>query len=50
MEEVVFEVSLDILEGMPGVIAAGMAASFLVVSAAGALVGGFKALINLMGR
>ena len=48
--EDVLTVSLDIVDAMPGVIAAGMAVSCLVVSAAGALVGGFKALISLIGR
>lgn len=49
MEEVLV-VSLDIVDAMSGVIAAGMAASCLIVSAAGAFVGGFKALISLIGR
>ena len=50
MEEFVFEVSLEIVEGVPEVIAIGMAVSCLVVSAAGALVSGFKALLQLIGR
>lgn len=48
--EDVLTVSLDIVDAMPGVIAAGMVVSCLVVSAVGALVGGFKALISLIGR
>ncbi len=50
MEEVVLEVSLEIMEAVPAVMALGMTSACLVVSAAGALVSGFKALIHMIGR
>lgn len=50
MEEVVFSVSLDILDGVPEVLAIGMTSACFVVLAAGLLVGCFKALIKIMGR
>ncbi len=50
MQEEVFEVSLEILDAVPVVIAAGMAGSCLVVVAAIIVVSGFKALIRMIGR
>lgn len=48
MEE--FEVSLEILEYIPAVVAGGMGVSILVVSAVSASVSGFKALLKMIGR
>lgn len=48
--EDVLTVSLDIVDAMPGIIAAGMAVSCLVVLAVGLLVGCFKTLIKIIGR
>jgi len=50
MEEVVLEVSLDIVDAVPAVVALGMTSACLVVLAVGALVSGFKALLQLIGR
>lgn len=44
------EISTEIIGSMPGVIAAGMAASTLVVVAVSVIVSGFKALLKLIGR
>lgn len=44
-----FVVSLEAVEAMPGVVAAGFAAGVLVVSAASLIVSGFKALLKLAG-
>lgn len=48
MEE--FVVSLEAVEAMPGVVAAGFAAGVLVVSAVSVVVSGFKAFIKMVGR
>jgi len=45
-----FEVSLEILNGIPTVVAGGMTAGVLVVSAVSAFVSGFKALLKMIGR
>lgn len=45
-----FVVSLEAVEGMPGVVAAGFAAGVLVVSAVSVVVSGFKAFIRIVGR
>lgn len=50
MEEAALEVSLEIMETVPAVVALGMASACFVVLVAGLLVGCFKALISLMGR
>ncbi len=48
MEE--FQISLEVMEAMPGVVAAGFASGVLVVSAVSVLVSGFKALLRMIGR
>jgi len=45
-----FEVSLEILNGIPAVVASGMAVGVLVVSAVSVCVSGFKALLKMIGR
>lgn len=52
MQDVVeeFVVNVEVLEAMPGVVAAGFASGVLVVSAVSALVSGFKAFIKMVGR
>lgn len=45
-----FVVSLEAVEAMPGVVAAGFAAGVLVVSAVSVVVSGFKAFIRIAGR
>lgn len=50
MEAEIFEISLEVLEAMPGVVAAGFCAGVLVVSAVSLVVSGFKALIKMIGR
>ena len=45
-----FEVSLEILEAMPGVVLGGLGVSILVVSAVSVLASGFKALLRMIGR
>lgn len=45
-----FVVSLEAVEAMPGVVAAGFAAGVLVVSAVSVVVSGFKALLRIIGR
>lgn len=50
MEERILEVSLEIMDAVPAVLAIGMTSACLVVLAAGLLVGCFKALISMMGR
>ncbi len=49
MEPEVFEVSLEILDYIPFVVAGGMAVSVLVVSAVSLVVSGFKALLRIAG-
>lgn len=44
------EISTEIFDAMPMVIAAGMSVSCLVVVAASVVVSGFKALIRMIGR
>ena len=44
------EISTEILDVMPMVIAAGAASSCLVVVAMSVIVSGFKALIRMIGR
>ena len=48
MEE--FQISLEVMESMPGVVAVGFAAGVLVVSAVSVVVSGFKALLRMIGR
>lgn len=48
MEE--FQVSLEILDYIPAVVAGGVGVSILVVSAVSAGVSGFKALLRMIGR
>lgn len=50
MEEKVFEISLEIAEALPGVIAGGFAAGVFVVLAVSVCVSGFKALLHMIGR
>lgn len=50
MEEVIFDVSLEVMDAVPAVVALGMTSACLVVLTVGALVSGFKALIRLIGR
>lgn len=50
MEETVFVISLEILDAAPEVLGLGMMSACLVVLTVGALVSGFKALLQLMGR
>lgn len=50
MEETVLAVSLEIMDAVPAVLALGMTSACLVVSTVGVLVGGFKALLQLIGR
>lgn len=50
MEETVLQVSLEIMDAVPAVVALGMTSACLVVLAAGAIVGCFKTLINVIGR
>lgn len=50
MEEMVFVISLEIMDVVPEVLAIGMTSACLVVLTVGALVSGFKALLRLMGR
>ena len=45
-----FVVSLEAVEAMPGIVAAGFAAGVLVVSAVSLVVSGFKALLRIIGR
>lgn len=45
-----FVVSLEAVEAMPGIVAAGFAAGVLVVSAVSVVVSGFKAFIRIAGR
>ncbi len=45
-----FEVSLEILDQIPVVVAGGMAVGILVVSAVSLVVSGFKALLRMIGR
>jgi len=45
-----FQLSTEIMEAVPGVVAAGFAAGVLVVSAASLVVSGFKALLRMIGR
>ncbi len=49
MEQAVLEVSLEILDAVPAVVALGMTSACLVVLAAGLLLGCFKALTRIMG-
>ncbi len=49
MQEAVFEVSMEVLEYIPFVVAGGIAVSVLVVSAVSAFVSGFKALLKVIG-
>lgn len=48
MEE--FQISLEVMEAMPGVVAAGFAAGVLVVSGVSVIVSAFKALLRIIGR
>lgn len=50
MEETVLAVSLEIMDVVPEVLALGMTSACLVVLTVGALVSGFKALLQLIGR
>jgi len=45
-----FTVSYEILNEIPAVVAGGMAAGILVVSAVSAFVSGFKTLLKMIGR
>ena len=45
-----FQISLEVMEAMPGVVAAGFAAGVLVVSAVSVVVSAFKALLRIIGR
>ena len=45
-----FEISVEIMEALPGVLAAGFAAGVLVVSGVSACVSVFKALLRMIGR
>ena len=48
MEE--FQINLEVMEAMPGVVAAGFAARVLVVSGVSVVVSAFKAFIRMIGR
>lgn len=48
MQEIVSEISMDILEAVPGVVTLGMTAGCFVVLAPALLVGCFRALIYMM--
>lgn len=48
MEE--FVMSLEAVEAMPGIVAAGFAAGVLVVSGVSVVVSAFKALLRVIGR
>ena len=48
MEE--FQISLEVMEAMPRVVAAGFAAGVLVVSGVSVVVSAFKAFIRIIGR
>ena len=50
MEGAILEVSLEIMDAVPAVVALGMTSACLVVLTVGALVSGFRALIKLIGR
>ena len=50
MEEAVLEVSLEVMDAVPAVLALGMTSACIVVLTVGALVSGFKALLRLIGR
>lgn len=45
-----FQISLEVLEAMPGVVAVGFAAGVLVVSGVSLVVSAFKALLRMIGR
>ena len=44
------QISLEVMEAMPGVVAAGFAAGVLVVSGVSVVVSAFKAFIRIIGR
>ena len=50
MQEEVFEISLEVLDYIPAVVAGGMGISILVVMGASVIVSAFKALLRIMGR
>lgn len=50
MEEEIFQVSLEILDYIPVVVAGGMGVSILVVSGVSVCVSAFKAVLRIIGR
>lgn len=45
-----FVVNLEVVEAMPGIVAAGFSVGVLVVSGASVIVSAFKALLRMIGR